>query len=220
MCLSPRDTARTDSRSDSQGPGQSSLRDHLAQKSCNPKRIGFLDIAEFNPNCQSQPSRGCRVVRRITKTLADRLKALDMNDAGCAEARLHHIGFVVLNIQKEVTGIASSIGANWDMRIFLDPLQKVRVTFLEAACANDAQIELVEPLSDDSPVVNFLRKGGGLHHLCYEVNDLEAHLHKMRKAGNMMVKPPLPAVAFENRRIAWVFTRQKLLLEFLQQRKI
>jgi methylmalonyl-CoA/ethylmalonyl-CoA epimerase len=83
----------------------------------------------------------------------------------------------------------------------------------------DAQIELVEPAAPDSPVVNFLRKGGGLHHLCYEVSDLEAHLSRMRERGGMVVKRPLPAVAFENRRIAWVFTRQKLLLEFLEEEK-
>ena len=133
--------------------------------------------------------------------------------------RLHHIGFIVSDIQAGVHGFASSVGASWDARIFHDPLQKVRVTFLQTAYPGDAQIELVEPAAPDSPVLNFLKKGGGLHHLCYEVADLETHLGKVRKEGAMIVKAPLPAIAFENRRIAWVLTKHKLLMEFLEQSK-
>jgi methylmalonyl-CoA/ethylmalonyl-CoA epimerase len=134
-------------------------------------------------------------------------------------ARMHHLGFVVPDIQKSVEGFARSIGASWDAKVFHDGLQKVRVSFLRSASPTDPQIELVEPAAADSPVLSFLKKGGGLHHLCYEVADLDAHLAKVRKEGATMVKAPQPAVAFENRRIAWVFSRQNLLLEFLEQQK-
>jgi methylmalonyl-CoA/ethylmalonyl-CoA epimerase len=133
--------------------------------------------------------------------------------------RLHHVGFVVRDIRAEIQKFASSLGATWDSKIFHDPLQKVRVSFIQTAFPGDAQIELVEPAAPDSPVLRFLTKGGGLHHLCYEVADLGEHLRKVRMEGAMVVKPPLPAVAFENRLIAWVFTRQKLLVEFLERVK-
>ena len=136
------------------------------------------------------------------------------------QARLHHVGFVVRSIEKEIEGVADSTLTSRQTKIFHDPLQKVRVTFLRAAYPGDAQIELVEPAGDDSPVRKFLEKSGGLHHLCYEVPDLDAHLEKIlgqRAGGTLLVKPPLPAVAFDNRRIAWIYTRQKLLLEFLER---
>jgi methylmalonyl-CoA/ethylmalonyl-CoA epimerase len=139
---------------------------------------------------------------------------------GNLEMRLHHVGFVVRDIQAEIQKFARSVGATWDSKIFHDPLQKVKVSFIQTACPGDPQIELVEPAAPDSPVLRFLKKGGGLHHLCYEVADLGEHLSKMRKEGALVVKPPLPAVAFENRLIAWVFTRQRLLLEFLEQVKV
>jgi len=135
------------------------------------------------------------------------------------ESRLHHVGYVVRNIEAEVEGFAKSILASWDTRIYHDPLQKVRVTFLRTLNQTDPLIELVEPATEDSPVQQFLRKGGGLHHLCYEVTDLDLHLRQMQVAGAVLVKAPLPAVAFENRRIAWVWTRQRLLLEFLESGK-
>jgi methylmalonyl-CoA/ethylmalonyl-CoA epimerase len=135
------------------------------------------------------------------------------------EVRLHHVGFAIRNIENEIAAFRSSILASWDGKIFHDPLQKVRVTFLQTPSPTDALIELVEPAADDSPVRQFLKRGGGLHHLCYEVPDLDARLEKMRVGGGVIVKSPLPAIAFENRRIAWVVTRQKLLLEFLEKEK-
>ena len=83
-----------------------------------------------------------------------------------------------------------------------------------------AQVELVEPVGDDSPVSRFLQKGGGLHHLCYEVENLAEHLKIRREAGCIVVRPPMPAAAFDNRLIAWALTRQKLLLEFLEAERI
>lgn len=132
------------------------------------------------------------------------------------KTRLHHVGFVVGNILSEVESFARSIGASWDQMIFHDPLQKAKVTFLRTPCPTDALIELIEPAGEGSPVLPFLRKGGGLHHVCYEVEDLNAHLVLMRLSGAVVVRRPLPAVAFENRRIAWALTKQKLLMEFLE----
>lgn len=135
------------------------------------------------------------------------------------ETRLHHVGFAIRNIENEIAAFRSSILARWDGKIFHDPLQKVRVTFLRTPSPTDAMVELVESAAEDSPVGQFLKRGGGLHHLCYEVPDLDAHLEKMKAGGGIIIKSPLPAVAFENRRIAWVVTRQKLLLEFLEKKK-
>ena len=50
-----------------------------------------------------------------------------------------------------------------------------------------------------------------------DVPDLAEHLQYVRKHGGMLVKAPVPAVAFAGRQIAWVLTREKLLLEFLQR---
>ncbi|MFZ0793673.1 MAG: VOC family protein, partial [Candidatus Korobacteraceae bacterium] len=75
-----------------------------------------------------------------------------------------------------------------------------------------------EPASDGSPVLRFLRdRGGGLHHVCYEVADLEEKLIEFRSRGALIVKRPKPAVAFGGRRIAWVITSEKLLIELLEE---
>jgi len=131
--------------------------------------------------------------------------------------RLHHVGFVVANIETAMPGFLRSLAAEWNGQVFHDPLQKVRVAFL-ATRAQDPAIELVEPAGDDSPVSRFLQeRGGGLHHVCYEVAHLEEELIAFRSRGASIAKRPLPAVAFGGRRIAWVITSEKLLVELLEE---
>ncbi len=137
--------------------------------------------------------------------------------------KLHHIGFVLASIEKNAAAFASFLGATWNENIIYDPLQKVRVAFLKGGHAEDCLFELVEPAGDDSPVSRFLAGGGGLHHLCYEVADLESEIAVCIATGAILVRPPVPAVAFGGRRIAWMRTiprlRPGLLVELLEGSK-
>jgi methylmalonyl-CoA/ethylmalonyl-CoA epimerase len=130
---------------------------------------------------------------------------------------LHHVGFVVSSIVDEIESFAASVGATWDGKVFDDPLQQARVAFLQPAFSMEAAIELVEPMVEQSPVSRFLARGGGLHHLCYEVDDLDEELKRARTRGGLVVKQPLPAVAFNGRRIAWVVTGNRLVIEYLER---
>ena len=91
-----------------------------------------------------------------------------------------------------------------------DPIQKVRVTFLHTPRVSDAQIELVEPAAPNAPVSRFLQeKGGGLHHLSYEVPDLAAQLAEMRARGALIVRRPQPAAAFGGRPSGGLASRKR-----------
>lgn len=132
--------------------------------------------------------------------------------------RLHHMGFVVADIATAMPKFVRSMAAEWDGKIFEDPLQKAKVAFMTTR-PGDAQIELVQPVGDDSPVSRFLQQnGGGMHHLCYEVGDLEKELMAFRSRGAAIARRPQPAVAFGGRRIAWVITSERFLVELLEER--
>jgi len=128
----------------------------------------------------------------------------------------HHVGFVVASISETAPQMALLLDSEWDGSIILDPIQNARVSFLRGKHASDPLFELVEPEGKDSPVGKFLERGGGLHHLCYEVANLEQQLQNSRSTGALVVRQPAPAVAFGGRRIAWVFTKTKLLIEYLE----
>ena len=137
--------------------------------------------------------------------------------AAASEGTFHHVGFVVASIPNSVQGFIKVLQAEWDGIIFHDPNQVVRVTFLRGKHTGSPLLELVEPAADNSPVIPFLKKGGGLHHFCYEVENLDQQLAFCRSQGSLIARPPLPAVAFGGRRIAWVYTKNKLLLEYLER---
>ncbi len=130
--------------------------------------------------------------------------------------RMHHVGFVVQSIEASMPGFLKSMNATWDEKIFHDPIQSVKVAFLSTR-GSDVQIELVEPAGERNPVSAFLAKGGGIHHVCYEVDNCDETVAMMRLQKALVVKRPQPAVAFGGRRIAWMLTAEKLLIEFVEK---
>jgi methylmalonyl-CoA/ethylmalonyl-CoA epimerase len=121
---------------------------------------------------------------------------------------LHHLGFVVSSISAVAEQFAASTAARWDGEVIHDPIQRVRVAFFSPADSQIPVLELVEPASEVSPVNDFLKKRGGFHHVCYEIDDLASGLREAWGAGLVIVADPAPAVAFGGRRIAWVQFRR------------
>lgn len=130
---------------------------------------------------------------------------------------MHHVGIVLASIDDQVTAYEKTL----DLRIvsgpFVDPVQEARVVFLSRGSPGEAAIELLEPTGETSPVASFLKRGGGMHHVCYLAKDLEREVARLRALGALLVRPPVPAVAFQGRRIAWVYTQQRLLVELLEE---
>ncbi len=151
--------------------------------------------------------------------MTEKTSASSAAEASISErpASFHHVGYVVASIAAVAKSLATSLGADWDENIIHDPLQEAHVTFMRCGGPDAPAMELVEPAGDSSHLHKFVAKGGGLHHVCYEVDSLERQLEHSRAAGCLVVKNPLPAVAFGGRRIAWVYTRQKLLVEYLER---
>ena len=131
--------------------------------------------------------------------------------------RLRHIGIAVPELGPAVDMLSTLMGYNTVSGPFDDPLQKVRVQFLAKSAGDPAEIELVAPLGDDSPVHSMLAKGkGGAYHLCFETPDLNAALRHASENGCVVVAEPVPAVAFEGRRIAWIYTSTRQLFELVE----
>jgi len=81
------------------------------------------------------------------------------------------------------------------------PDQEAVVAFLPAG---EAEIELVKPTAEESGVARYLAKRGpGLHHLCLEVDDLEATLKRLSKLGIRLVNPE-PVIGTAGKRIAFI----------------
>ena len=87
--------------------------------------------------------------------------------------RLNHVGVATPSIERSVAMYRDLLGATHIGDPFDLPAQGVRVCFVDAP---NSQIELIEPLGAGSPLEKFLEKNpmGGQHHVCFEVEDIDA----------------------------------------------
>ena len=130
--------------------------------------------------------------------------------------KLHHIGIATANIEEAVKRHKEVYGLEQVTEIVDDPLHKVSVVLLSAG--GEVFIELVSPLKEDSPVSNLLKKGITLYHICYLVKDLDETLKEV-KGNSIIISKPAPAKLYDGRRIAFVYTQDKYVVEFLEEEK-
>ena len=103
-------------------------------------------------------------------------------------ATLDHIGIAVRSL--DAAKIYESLGLTVDHVETVDT-QKVRTAFLSVG---DSNLELLEPAGDDSPIAKFIEKRGeGIHHICFRVDDIEVQLAKLKAEGYRLVnESPVP----------------------------
>jgi methylmalonyl-CoA/ethylmalonyl-CoA epimerase len=131
--------------------------------------------------------------------------------------RLHHIGIVVRDLAAQGAAYADTLGSIPCSEVIHDPVQKVRVQFWRHDAGS--LIELIEPVSEDSPAWRSSRQGGGLDHLCYETENLDLEIERCLQKGGMLTREVSPAVAFGGRRIAFVYFLELGLIEFVESEK-
>jgi len=98
--------------------------------------------------------------------------------------KISHIGIAVKSIDEQISYYRDELGLKF-MGIEIVKDQKVKVAFFEVG---EARIELLEPTSEDSPVAKFInKKGEGIHHLAYGVENISESIKEMEKAGEKMI---------------------------------
>lgn len=129
--------------------------------------------------------------------------------------RLHHIGVAVKDIESHAETYVRRFGYHVCTKIIHDPAQTANVQFLRLA-GDSSYLEFVAPDGPNSMLTNFVSKGGGLHHLCYVTPNIHNSCAALRNEGLIMVREPVPAVAFSGRPIAWLMGLDRLLVELVQ----
>lgn len=130
--------------------------------------------------------------------------------------KLHHLAIVVADIKRSVEFYKQLMNVTPVGKTIHDPQQKAHIQFLAGPILGPLQLELLTPDSDDSPLALALKKGGGPNHLCFEVQDLDQTLQLARQQGSRIICKPVKAPAIDNRKIAFVFTSDQQVVEFLE----
>ena len=134
-----------------------------------------------------------------------------------AAKKINHIGIAVENINDYVNFYKDVLGLRFEGEEIVAE-QKVKVAFLTIG---ETRIELLEPTADDSPVRKFIEsKGTGVHHLAFDVDDIEADLERLKKAGVRLVDEK-PRSGAHGTKIAFIHPKEAkgVLVELTQQIK-
>jgi len=106
--------------------------------------------------------------------------------------RLNHIAIAVPDIDKASNAWKKALGAKISSPQIL-PEHGVKVVFIEAP---NTKVELLEPLDQNSPISKFLLKNpnGGMHHICYEVEDIQTASKKLILSGAKILGDGTPRI--------------------------
>ena len=126
--------------------------------------------------------------------------------------RIAHLGIAVhaleniLPFYRDLLGMSETVLADSDG------------AHIAGLVAGDALVELLEPASDDSPIAKFIAKRGpGIHHICFAVDDLDATLDRCRRAGVRLIDTT-PRPGADGKRIAFLHpsSTQGVLVELTE----
>ena len=130
--------------------------------------------------------------------------------------KIDHIGVAVKSIEAALP-FYKAMGADVN-HIEEVPSQKVKTAFIKVG---ETTIELVEATSDESPIAKYLEKNReGLHHVCFEVEDIKASLAELKKADIKLIDEE-PKVGAHNMLVAFVHPKGNngVLTELAQHQK-
>ena len=114
--------------------------------------------------------------------------------------RIDHVAIIVRNIEQALVFYRDTLGIT-PSEIKEVPTEQVRIAFLPMGGPGGSEIELIEPTTPDSSLAKFLEKRGeGLHHICLEVENIDAALAEMQEKGTTVLDKQ-PRVAAEGRAI-------------------
>src|SRR5438874_1198816 len=114
--------------------------------------------------------------------------------------RIDHVAIIVRNIEQALLFYRDTLGIT-PSEIKEVPTEQIRIAFLPMGGPGGSEIELIEPINADSSLAKFLEKRGeGLHHICLEVEDIDAALAEMQQKGAPVLDKQ-PRLAAEGRAI-------------------
>jgi len=128
--------------------------------------------------------------------------------------QIDHIGIVVRSIESSVPFYSDILGLEVTHTEVIEE-EKIKVAFIPF---NDTNIELIEPLSPDCNSGKFLEKRGeGLHHICFRVEDIDEATRKCKEAGLRLLNEE-PQIGAHGRKIVFINPKytNRVLIELSQ----
>lgn len=127
--------------------------------------------------------------------------------------RVHHIGYLVKKLERAQKAF-EGLGFAVSQPIVRDELRKIDILFLEM---DGYRVELVAPYDSTSVVAELrTRIGNSPYHICYEVDDLEAEVERLRNERYVVSSEPAPAPACGGKRVCFLIHPFQGMIELME----
>ena len=130
--------------------------------------------------------------------------------------KIHHIGYLVKNIEKAVKQF-ENLGFLSEGDIVFDEYRGIDILFMTNG---DYRIELVSPITDNSVVAKTIKTlGNSPYHICYYCENIDNTTAELRQMKYVPVGDAAPASAFGGRRVVFLFNRDIGIIELLESKE-
>lgn len=126
---------------------------------------------------------------------------------------LDHICIAVRKIDPARKKLCSMLGYTVRTEKITNTRQEVIVQFLHKLGSID--LKLIEPSGPTSPLIEFVKRGGGLHHLCFRAEDGKTSIQKLTGSGARLTTKPEPGEAFNDHLISFLYLGFGLNIEVI-----
>ncbi len=132
-----------------------------------------------------------------------------------SDIKLHHIGYAVNDIGKSAAEF-EVLGFKKESEVVEDKIRKVNILLIKK---DNVLIELVSPLTKDSPVYTILSKiGSTSYHLCFSTGDIIKSVERLKKNKYLVLEKPNPALAFNGNLVSFLYHPQVGLIELVEKK--
>jgi len=126
---------------------------------------------------------------------------------------IDHICFAIKSLDEGIAYWKNVFGYRQMTEVVQNSIQQVRVVFLSKE--DSLMVKLIEPLEENTALVNFVNRGGGFHHLCFKVENMREQLQELIGKGLLTLVAPQPGEAFNNHDIAFLLAKYGINIEII-----
>ena len=129
------------------------------------------------------------------------------------DLKIDHFGYAVSDIDRSLK-IFLELGYEKISSIVIDEIRNVKIVFIKIG---NTKIELISPVNEKSPVIDYLKKNGNiLYHICYETKNIIDSILELKKLKFRVIEKPSIAIAINSQRVAFLYHPYYGLLELLE----
>lgn len=127
--------------------------------------------------------------------------------------KIHHVGYLAKNLEKSASKFLE-LGFEVERPCKFDPIRNINIEFLKNG---DYRVELIQPMSEASPMYPLLKRFKNTpYHFCYEVDDLDSSVKELSERGYTVIQEPEIAPCIDDKKVVFLNNISMGIIELVE----